>query len=55
MKKEQHHFSSELYFDFCGFSKTLPFHAVGPAGFWCKNSKDLASNLLNLDILILLL
>ncbi|MGX5573555.1 AraC family transcriptional regulator [Bacillus toyonensis] len=30
MKKEQHHFSSELYFAFCGFSKTLPFHAFGP-------------------------
>ncbi|MCC2538526.1 MULTISPECIES: AraC family transcriptional regulator [Bacillus cereus group] len=31
IKKEHHHFSSELYFDFCGFSKTLPFHAFGPA------------------------
>ena len=31
IKKEQHHFSSELYFDFCGFSKTLPFHTFGPA------------------------
>ncbi|MBG0964918.1 AraC family transcriptional regulator [Bacillus sp. SRB1LM] len=31
MKKEQHHFSSELYFNFCGFSKTLPFHNFGPA------------------------
>ncbi|PHE52840.1 AraC family transcriptional regulator, partial [Bacillus toyonensis] len=31
MKKEQHHFSSEFYFDFCGFSKTLPFHTFGPA------------------------
>lgn len=31
IKKGQHHFLSELYFDFCGFSKTLPFHAFGPA------------------------
>lgn len=31
IKKEQHHFSSELYFNFCGFSKTLPFHTFGPA------------------------
>ncbi|PFJ18184.1 AraC family transcriptional regulator [Bacillus cereus] len=31
IKKEHHHFSSELHFDFCGFSKTLPFHAFGPA------------------------
>jgi AraC family transcriptional regulator, arabinose operon regulatory protein len=31
IKKEHHHFSSELYFDFCGFSKTLPFHTFGPA------------------------
>ncbi|EJR57136.1 hypothetical protein IIM_00245 [Bacillus cereus VD107] len=31
IKKEQHYFSSELYFDFCGFSKTLPLHAFGPA------------------------
>lgn len=31
IKKERHHFLSELYFDFCGFSKTLPFHAFGPA------------------------
>ncbi|WP_369900837.1 helix-turn-helix domain-containing protein [Bacillus manliponensis] len=30
-KKEQHRFSSELYFNFCGFSKTLPFHTFGPA------------------------
>ncbi|MEY8351502.1 AraC family transcriptional regulator [Bacillus cereus] len=31
MKNEQRHFSSELFFDFCGFSKTLPFHTFGPA------------------------
>lgn len=31
IKKEQQYFSNELYFDFCGFSKTMPFHAFGPA------------------------
>lgn len=30
-KKEEHHLASQLYFDFCGFSKTLPFHSFGPA------------------------
>lgn len=29
--KENHYLPSELYFDFCGFSKTLPFHSFGPA------------------------
>ncbi|PGG89206.1 hypothetical protein CON73_18150 [Bacillus toyonensis] len=28
MTKEQHHLSSTLYFDFCGFSKTLPFQVL---------------------------
>lgn len=30
-KKEEHYLSSQLYFDFCGFSKTFPFHSFGPA------------------------
>ncbi|PEI75265.1 hypothetical protein CN622_29255 [Bacillus wiedmannii] len=28
MTKEPHQFSSTLYFDFCGFSKTLPFQVL---------------------------
>ena len=31
LKKEQHHLETDLHFDFCGISKTLPFHAFGPA------------------------
>lgn len=31
LKKEHQSISQELYFDFCGFSKTLPFHSFGPA------------------------
>ncbi|MFV0559431.1 MAG: helix-turn-helix domain-containing protein [Enterococcus sp.] len=31
LKKEHHFLSTELYFEFCGFSKTLPFHSFGPA------------------------
>ncbi|MDR3242151.1 MAG: AraC family transcriptional regulator [Lactobacillaceae bacterium] len=28
---KQHTFESSIYFDFCGISKTLPFHTFGPA------------------------
>lgn len=31
LKKEQHQLQTDLHFDFCGISKTLPFHAFGPA------------------------
>lgn len=31
LRKEHHFLSSELYFNFCGFSKTMPFHSFGPA------------------------
>ncbi|MGM9903384.1 AraC-like ligand binding domain-containing protein [Enterococcus sp. 10A9_DIV0425] len=31
LKNEHQPVSQELYFDFCGFSKTLPFHSFGPA------------------------
>ncbi len=31
LKKEQQQVKKELYFDFCGFSKTLPLHSFGPA------------------------
>ncbi len=31
LKKEQHFLSNDLVFDFCGISKTLPFHSFGPA------------------------
>ncbi|MGG5372727.1 AraC family ligand binding domain-containing protein [Enterococcus sp. AZ196] len=31
LKKEQHHLKTDLHFDFCGISKTLPFHSFGPA------------------------
>ncbi|MGM0169434.1 AraC-like ligand binding domain-containing protein [Enterococcus sp. AZ135] len=31
LKKEQHQLKTDLHFDFCGISKTLPFHAFGPA------------------------
>lgn len=31
LKKEQQQIKKELNFDFCGFSKTLPFHSFGPA------------------------
>lgn len=30
-KKENKYFSTELYFEFCGISKTLPLHSFGPA------------------------
>ncbi|MDU4556904.1 MAG: AraC family ligand binding domain-containing protein, partial [Enterococcus faecium] len=31
LKKEHQQVEKELYFDFCGFSKTMPFHSFGPA------------------------
>lgn len=31
LKKEQHQLKTDLHFDFCGISKTLPFHSFGPA------------------------
>ncbi|MBO0462063.1 AraC family transcriptional regulator [Enterococcus sp. DIV1298c] len=31
LKNKHQPLSKELYFDFCGFSKTLPFHSFGPA------------------------
>ncbi|WP_122646486.1 AraC family transcriptional regulator [Enterococcus mediterraneensis] len=31
LKKEPQQLEKELYFDFCGFSKTMPFHSFGPA------------------------
>lgn len=31
LKKEQHLLKTDLHFDFCGISKTLPFHSFGPA------------------------
>ncbi|WP_165005465.1 AraC family transcriptional regulator [Enterococcus sp. ZJ1668] len=31
LKKEHQQLDKKLYFDFCGFSKTLPFHSFGPA------------------------
>ncbi|AXG39868.1 AraC family transcriptional regulator (plasmid) [Enterococcus gilvus] len=31
LKKEQHQVTTDLHFDFCGISKTLPFHSFGPA------------------------
>lgn len=31
LKKEQHLLRTDFHFDFCGISKTLPFHAFGPA------------------------
>ena len=31
LKKEQRQLKTDLHFDYCGISKTLPFHAFGPA------------------------
>ncbi|GCF95628.1 AraC family transcriptional regulator [Enterococcus florum] len=31
LKKDHHYLSGDLFFDFCGFSKNLPFHSFGPA------------------------
>ena len=31
LKKKQHYIQTDLHFDFCGISKTLPFHSFGPA------------------------
>ncbi|OQO70671.1 AraC family transcriptional regulator [Enterococcus villorum] len=31
LKKEHQQVKKELHFDFCGFSKTLPYHSFGPA------------------------
>lgn len=31
LKKEHQQIEKELYFEFCGFSKTLPYHSFGPA------------------------
>ena len=31
LKKEQHQLKNGLQFNFCGFSKSLPFHSFGPA------------------------
>lgn len=31
LKKEQKQLTTNLHFDFCGISKTLPFHSFGPA------------------------
>lgn len=31
LKNNIQHFDSKLHFDFCGVSKTFPFHAFGPS------------------------
>ena len=31
LKKERQELAKGCYFDFCGFSKTLPYHSFGPA------------------------